>query len=138
MPVTEETPVFRDFHISNMVCDGASKAIFIRGLPELSISNITIDNFSVKATEGIDIQEAKNVSLSQINLVVDKANPLINIQNGNNINFSTINYNTAQLLFRISGDRNSAIKTSGLDAAKATNKTEFLAGATEKSLEINK
>ncbi|MFI5452796.1 glycoside hydrolase family 28 protein [Pedobacter sp. UC225_61] len=138
VPVTEETPVFRDFHISNMVCDGASKAIFIRGLPELSISNITIDNFSVKATEGIDIQEAKNVSLSQINLVVDKANPLINIQNGNNINFSTINYNTAQLLFRISGDRNSAIKTSGLDAAKATNKTEFLAGATEKSLEINK
>jgi len=138
VPVTEETPVFRDFHISNMVCDGASKAIFIRGLPELSISNITIDNFSVKATEGIDIQEAKNVSLSRINLVVDKANPLINIQNGNNINFSTINYNTAQLLFRISGDRNSAIKTSGLDASKATNKTEFLAGATEKSLEINK
>jgi polygalacturonase len=138
LPVTEETPVFKDFHISNIVCDGAAKAIFIRGLPELSISNITIDNFSVKATEGIDIQEAKNVSLSQINLVVDKANPLINIQNGNNINFSTINYNTAQLLFRISGDRNSAIKTSGLDASKATNKTEFLAGATEKSVQINK
>jgi polygalacturonase len=138
LPVTEETPVFKDFHISNIVCDGAAKAIFIRGLPELSISNITIDNFSVKATEGIDIQEAKNVSLSQINLVVDKANPLINIQNGNNINFSTINYNTAQLLFRISGDRNSAIKTSGLDASKATSKTEFLAGATEKSVQINK
>ncbi|MBB2144516.1 glycoside hydrolase family 28 protein [Pedobacter sp. LMG 31464] len=138
LPVTEETPVFKDFHISNMVCDGAAKAIFIRGLPELSISNITIDNFSVKATEGIDIQEAKNISLSQINLVVDKANPLINIQNGNNINFTTINYNTAQLLFRISGDRNSAIKTSGLDASKATNKTEFLAGATEKSVQINK
>ncbi|MFD0941624.1 glycoside hydrolase family 28 protein [Pedobacter boryungensis] len=138
LPITEETPVFKDFHISNLVCDGATKAVFIRGLPELSISNITIDNFSVKATEGIDIQEAKNVSLSRINLVVDKANPLINVQNGNNINFSTINYNTAQLLFRISGDRNSAIKSSGLDVSKAINKTEFLAGATETSLQINK
>lgn len=138
LPVTEETPVFRDFHISDVVCDGAAKAIFVRGLPELSINNITLDNLSIKAKEGIDLQEAQNISLNRVNLVVAQANPLINIQNGNNINLKNINYNSAQLLFRISGDRNSAIVSSGLDSGKAQQKSEFVAGATEKSLQINK
>jgi hypothetical protein len=137
LPITEETPVFRDFHITDVVCDGASKAVFIRGLPELSISNITLNNLNIQAKEGIDIQEAKNVSLTGVNLIVANSNPLINIQNGNGIDFKNINYSPTQLLFRISGDRNSAIKTSGLDATKAKIKTEFLAGAEEKSLQIN-
>ena len=138
LPVTEETPVFRDFYINNVACDGASKAVFIRGLPELSISNITLENLNIKAKEGIDIQEAKNVTLNNVKLVVDEANPLINIQNGNQINFKNVKYNTAQTLFRISGDRNSAIQSSGLDDSKAKTKAEFLAGAEEKSLQINK
>ncbi len=138
LPVTEETPVFRNFYIKDVSCDGASKAVFIRGLPELSISNINLENLTIRAKEGIDIQEAKNVNLTNVRLITTASNPLINIQNGNVINFKDINYNSAQLLFRISGDRNSAIKTSGLDATKATLKTEFIAGAEEKSLLINK
>ncbi|MGF1923845.1 MAG: glycoside hydrolase family 28 protein [Bacteroidia bacterium] len=138
LPVTEETPIFRDFHINNVACDGAAKAVFIRGLPELSISNITLENLDIKAKEGIDIQEAKNVILRNLNLTVAEANPLINIQNGNQINLKNVKYNSAQILFRISGDRNSGIQSSGLDASKAITKTEFLAGADEKSLQINK
>lgn len=136
LPVTEETPVFKDFHISNVVCDGAAKAIFVRGLPELSISNITLDNLTINATEGIDLQEAKNISIANVNLIIANVNPLINIQNGNSVNFKNINYNNAQLLFRISGDRNSAINATGIDASKSTQKTEFLAGANAQSLQL--
>ncbi|MES2653169.1 MAG: glycoside hydrolase family 28 protein [Bacteroidota bacterium] len=138
LPVTEETPIFRDFYINNVACDGAAKAVFIRGLPELSISNIILENLNIKAKEGVDIQEAKNITLSNVNLVVAEANPLINIQNGNQINLKNVKYNTAQTLFRISGDRNSGIQSSGLDTSKAKTKAEFLAGAEEKSLQINK
>ena len=138
LPVTEETPVFRNFDIKNVVCDGAAKAIFVRGLPELSISNIKLENLTIKAKEGIDIQEAKNISLNNVNLHIADANPLINIQNGNQLNFKNISYNSAELLFRVSGDRNSGISSTGLDLSKAKSKNEFLAGATEKSLQINK
>ncbi len=138
LPVTEETPIFRNFYINNVACDGASKAVFVRGLPEMSISNINLQNLKIKAKQGIDIQEAKNINFANISLTVDEADPLINIQNGNQINLKQIKYNTAQLLFRISGDRNSAIKSSGLDVSKAKVKSEFLAGAEGKSLEINK
>lgn len=138
LPITEETPTFRDFHITDVVCDGASKAVFIRGLPELSISNITLNNLNIKSKEGIDIQEAKSIKLNNVNLITSDSSPLINIQNGNEVDFKNLNYNAAQLLFRISGDRNGAIKTSGVDTSKAKNKAEFLAGAVEKSLQINK
>jgi len=138
LPVTEETPVFKDFYINNVVCDGAEKAVFVRGLPEMSIENINLENLTIKATKGIDIQEAKKINLTNVKLTIEHGNPLINLQNANDINLKNITYNSADLLFRVSGDRNSNIKTSGIDILKAKTKTEFLAGAEEKSLQINK
>lgn len=138
LPVTEETPVFRNFDIKDVVCDGASKAVFIRGLPELAISNINLQNLTISAKEGIDIQEAKNITLGNVKLIVASGEPLINIQNGSQIHFKNVNYNAAQQLFRVSGDRNSAITSFGLDASKAKTKNEFLAGAQENVLQVNK
>ena len=138
LPVTEETPVFKNFYINNVVCDGAEKAVFVRGLPEMSIENINLENLTIKATKGIDIQEAKKINLTNVKLTIEHGNPLINLQNANDVNLKNITYNSADLLFRVSGDRNSNIKTSGIDVLKAKTKTEFLAGAEEKSLQINK
>jgi polygalacturonase len=138
LPVTEETPVFKDFYIDQVVCDGAEKAIFVRGLPEMAIANINFSNINIKAKQGIDIQEGKNINMSNVKLTIEHGNPLINIQNGNGVNLKNISYNSADLLIRISGDRNSNIKTWGLDTSKASKKAEFLAGAQEKALQMNK
>jgi polygalacturonase len=70
-PVTKETPVFRDFHISNVVCDGARRAIFIRGLPEMNISDIFLDNMVIQAKAGVEIEEAKNVQQKNVRIVLD-------------------------------------------------------------------
>jgi len=128
-PVTDETPVFKDFYISNVVCDGASKAVFIRGLPELSISNIMLDNLTIKSKTGIDIQEAKNVQISRMYLQTELSSPLISIQNGNNIGFRNFVYPKAELLFKISGLNNSNIKVSDINLTKVTRKAVFENGA---------
>src|SRR5690606_23849512 len=39
-PVDETTPVFKNFHISNVYCNGAAKGIFVRGLPERHVKDI--------------------------------------------------------------------------------------------------
>ena len=44
LPVTEATPQFRNFTINNVVCNGAEKAIFVRGLPEMNVKNIVLEN----------------------------------------------------------------------------------------------
>ncbi|ACU03376.1 glycoside hydrolase family 28 protein [Pedobacter heparinus] len=136
LPVTEETPVFRKFYISNVVCDGAAKAVFIRGLPEMSISDIFLDNLTIKAKEGLDIQEAKNISLSNVHLDIKNAKPLIYIQNGSSVTLSNISYTNAELLFRINGAKNSNIKLTGTATSKAAVKTEFGHGAQADVLEI--
>ena len=38
--VNEGTPVFRNMKFENIVCNGAQKGVFIRGLPEMPVSNI--------------------------------------------------------------------------------------------------
>lgn len=138
LPVTEETPVFRKFYISNVVCDGAEKAVFVRGLPEMSISDIYLDNLTIKAKEGIDIQEANNIQISNAHLDIKNAKPLIYIQNGRSIGLKNIGYNNADLLFSINGDKNADIKLSETDLKKAKVKSEFGHGADAGVLQIKK
>ena len=45
LPVSDETPVVKDIHISNVVANGISgAAIFLSGLPESPIKGITVEN----------------------------------------------------------------------------------------------
>ncbi len=72
-PLDETTPVFRNFKISNVYCDGAEKAIFIRGLPEMQIQGLHLKNMAFKSVKGIEIQEAHDVTFQDVQL--DIANP---------------------------------------------------------------
>ncbi len=64
-PVSEETPIFRDIHIQDIVCRGAGRAMYFNGLPEMKIQNITIDNVAIiNASSGIVINQADNVKIT--------------------------------------------------------------------------
>lgn len=134
LPVTAETPIFRDFHISNVVCNGASKAVFIRGLPEMKISDIYLDHLILTAKKGIDLQEAKNISFKDVHLVVADSKPVVNILNSSLLNFDQLQYNpNADLLFSVNG-QSSDIQVKNTDPSKAKTKTTFNAGADSKAL----
>lgn len=136
LPVTEATPVFRDFHISNIVCRGAEKAIFIRGIPEMNVSDITLENIVIKSRKGIELTEASGISLKNVYVEADNTNPLVNIQNSKNITFDKLIYPSADLLFSVNGDRNSGISVTGTDTGKAKKKTEFNFGAAANAVSI--
>lgn len=83
-PVTEATPQFRDFHISNVVCHGAEKAIFIRGLPEMPISDIHLKNITIKAKAAGDCIAGSNISMTNVTLVT-KDDGKINVQDSKQV-----------------------------------------------------
>jgi DNA sulfur modification protein DndE len=83
-PVTEATPRFRDFHISNVVCYGAAKAIFIRGLPEMAISDIYLEGVVIKADKAGDVIAANNISLSHVKLITSDSGK-INVQDSKGV-----------------------------------------------------
>lgn len=80
LPVTEETPQFQNFHINNVVCNGAQKALFIRGLPEMNVKNVVMENMVIHAKEGIDFTEASGIQLKNIQLVTNNTDPVASIQ----------------------------------------------------------
>lgn len=90
LPVTEGTPQFRDFHVSNVVCNGAQKAIFIRGLPEMNIRDIWLDNMIFQAREGIDCTEATGIHMDNITLITKEANPEPHISNSKDVHLNKV------------------------------------------------
>lgn len=136
VPVTEATPQFRNFYVDNVVCNGAEKGLQVRGLPEMNIKNIYLQNLVLKTNKGIDIIEGTGINLKNIYLDCKDSTPLINIENSSNITFDKITYSTAQTLFAVSGKKSVEIKVLNTDIKKAVNKNEFKAGADSRSLTI--
>jgi polygalacturonase len=137
LPVTVATPQFRDFHISNIVCNGAEKAIFVRGLPEMNVKDIYLENMVLQAKDGLDCTEATGLHLKNVKLITENTNPVMNIHNSKDITLDKIGYkNGAELLLNVTGEKSANINLINTDASKAKNKVEFSFGATEKALRM--
>ncbi len=129
-PVDETTPVFRNFHISNVYCNGAEKGIFVRGLPEMHVQNIVLENMVLQAKKGIDVQEASNISFRNIRVASEETNPVIDIIQSDNLVFDNITYPTGtKLLVRAAGDRTRNIKFSRTDTSVAAQDLQTELGA---------
>jgi len=134
VPVTEATPSFSKFYVDNVVCNGAEKALMVRGLPEMGIKDIHIENSTFKTVKGADVIEAQNISLKNIRFESKETHPLINIQNSSSVTFDHLTYGDTQLLFKVSGKKSRQIKLLNTNASQAKNKVEFSSGAAESAL----
>lgn len=136
-PVTEETPQFKDFHIRNVVCDGASKAIFMRGLPEMNIHDIELENITIQAKEGVELTEASNISIKNLTLKTAKTDPLINVEDSKNISFDGLKSLTeVKTLMNISGVQTADVKLSRSEIPASKDKITYSVGASSKALSI--
>ena len=83
--VTEETPSFKNIHISNISCKGAGRAMFLNGLPEMPIENFSVRNMRITdAQKGAFINKVAGVTLE--NLEIETAdNTYLQVENTTNI-----------------------------------------------------
>lgn len=138
LPVNEGTPVFRNFYFNDIVCIGAEKGVFIRGIPEMNISNIQLTNLVMQTKNGIECTEATNVRFANIRLVTTESDPLVYLQNSKDIDFTNISYdNQAPVLFSVNGDRTKNINVTKTDLKKTNNRASFNFGAKSTSIVFN-
>lgn len=136
-PVDETTPQFRNFHISNVYCNGAEKGIFVRGLPEMHVKDIVLENMVLQADKGIDVQEATGITFKNIKVISNETSPVIDIIQSDKLVFDNITYKDgSELLFRVGGDRSIDIQVKNTDASKAKRKIVYELGASEKTVTI--
>ncbi|HRI25505.1 MAG TPA: glycosyl hydrolase family 28 protein [Ferruginibacter sp.] len=131
-PVDETTPQFQNFYFRNITCNGAAKGIFVRGIPEMHIKNIWIENAVLQANEGIDIQEASNINLKNITMMSLNTNPVAYILNSDGITIDGLKYkDSADVLAMVYGERTKNVNILHTDVSKAKQKLNTGFGTTE-------
>jgi DNA sulfur modification protein DndE len=110
-PINEGTPQFKDFYIRNVVCHGAATAVVLRGLPEMKIKNIRLEDSHFTAKNGALIVEADQISFKNVGFKVENKQHLIQVQNSNKVIFDSISYDpTVESLLEIHGKGSKGIK----------------------------
>jgi hypothetical protein len=131
-PVDETTPQFQNFYFRNITCNGAAKGIFVRGIPEMHIKNILIENAVLQADEGIDIQEASNITLNNVTMLSKNTNPVAYVLNSDNIIINNLKYSdSAEVLAIAQGERTKAVSILNTDITKAKQKLKTGFGVTD-------
>lgn len=72
MPVTEETPIFRNIDIRNINCYHAGFAMEFNGLPEMPIDGINLENIYISARHDATFQYSKNITKKNVNISLYK------------------------------------------------------------------
>ncbi|CAM3376756.1 glycoside hydrolase family 28 protein [Marinicrinis lubricantis] len=114
--VTEETPIFRNIYIDDVICKGAKKALLINGLPEMPIENLTLQHVSIESEEGIVCRNANTLDLSDV-YVSSKTGPAAVFHQCEAANLRQMKLFAEQVenqVIHVSGDRTSRIECSEL------------------------
>jgi polygalacturonase len=72
LPVTEETPQFKNIFIKNVNCKGAFQGIVLQGLPELNLENIQLDNIQMESDWGLICSDATGIKINNLTLITKK------------------------------------------------------------------
>ncbi|MBQ2918708.1 MAG: glycoside hydrolase family 28 protein [Bacteroidales bacterium] len=64
----ETTPQFRDIYIKDVVCSGATRAMYFNGIPEKNIENIVVEDCEIVSTKGADLRYSNGVQLRNVNI----------------------------------------------------------------------
>ena len=92
-PVTEETPCFKDIYIKNVTCNGAGRAVYFNGLPEMRITNINMENMNVtNAGRGIELSQADGVTINNVKVSLKGEGKNLKMQNVANVTINGQKY----------------------------------------------
>lgn len=127
-PVTEETPVFRNIFVENIVSRNARRALLFNGLPEMNIDNIHLKNAFITSEIGAELSESKDIVFENVT-VIPKKGPAFNLNNVKNFKADELNFD----------EKNSknAIRVEGKNT-KNINLPKFATDVVEIAPEVNK
>ena len=86
-PVTEETPVFKNIYVKNIVSRNANRAMYFNGLPEMNITNINVENAFISAKSGAVLSESTGINFKNIH-ILPQAGPALLLKDVKNFDLS--------------------------------------------------
>ncbi|MAE63373.1 MAG: glycoside hydrolase [Phycisphaeraceae bacterium] len=71
-PKAKDPPEFRDICIRDIRCRGAEHALLLRGLPEVPLRDVRLENIDIEAGEAPIIEDVEGLHLSNVRLMIHK------------------------------------------------------------------
>ena len=131
-PVDETTPEFRDIDVRNVWCNGAERAAYVIGLPEMPVANLSLRDVTLKADRGITLMDAEGVKLERVTIQAADG-PAITLINSRAIEISeTRSVPGSALFLKLEGERTGAVTLDRIDtggAKSSESASEVPAGA---------
>lgn len=110
IPVTAETPVFRNIFFKNINAIDSDEAITLYGLPEMNLANIVIEDSYFETKKGLSIVDADGIVFKNVKIKYAKGTGTI-IKNSKNVDLMGLSLESANHpLVKILGDKTSAVK----------------------------
>lgn len=82
--VSERTPIIRNMSIDNVRCNRAEVGIYLNGLPEMPIEDVTIENIRMFTTQGAIIDNVKGLRMRKVKFVAERE-PILIMNNTINV-----------------------------------------------------
>jgi polygalacturonase len=134
--ITEETPSFKDIYITNIICKGAGRAIFLQGLPEMNLKNIKLSNIRIEATQGIDIVDAQGIEMTNVFVSATKG-LVLQMKNVKDTSFDQFNFQSKEEGVKISGELTSTISFKKTDFTNPAQQIIISAEVKKSSVVVN-
>ncbi|MDR8393337.1 glycoside hydrolase family 28 protein [Aliifodinibius sp. S!AR15-10] len=87
--VTEETPQFRNIRIRNIYSYDSETALWIQGLPEMNVQNVSIENVEFTSDRGGMIMDADQISMKNVDVRVSHG-PILYLNNVHNLGLEEV------------------------------------------------
>lgn len=90
VPVSEETPSIKDIYIKNISCNGADRAMLFRGLPEMNVQNINLEDVTImNVKHGAELFYSDGINMKNVHIDAAKS-PMMRISNVKNVSLDNI------------------------------------------------
>jgi len=117
-PVSLETPIFRKISFNNITCNGARRAIFFNGLPEMNIQDVTIKNVTISSQLGADLRETDKITLENVR-ILNTEGPAVTIKNSKNIDINGFSSNkNMKCVLQVEGETSKNIRVKSSTISK--------------------
>lgn len=112
VPVTEETPSFRNIYMNNISVRGSGTAAFFQGLPEMKLQNVSLENAVLESDNGLMIMDADGLIFKNVNLV-NEAGIAMTIFNSSHVVVDGLTLNKKTQKIWIAGSETDSIRFVG-------------------------
>lgn len=130
----QKAPIFRNFDIRNLTCDGASTGILMRAVTDSPIENVYFENIKIFSDKGIICENVRNIVFDNVS-VNNRIGPVYQITNGVDlkINKNAVP-NGTKIFIEVKGKASSNIRISDSDLSNVSEIVLLKDGASKEAV----